>query len=289
MRSDIMNYHTKDIAFFNALTLQVTNLNKSKQYYEDIIGLTALNVGEDFVDFTTNGKDVLLRIEQPQNIKAKNKYATGIYHFALLLPSRADLANFTNSLISKAVEIGAANHLVSEALYLKDPDGVDIEIYADTDPNSWTWEEAMVTMTSDPLDFNDLIKQVNNSAAVKLPEGTIMGHIHMYAKSLEPMLTFYRDALNFEIVSQFGAQAAFMSKEKYHHHIAVNTWKGSGAPLPQKDEAGLKSLELRFENEEKRQAQIKRLEDYNFEVIKEDQHYTVNDPEGNKIELTLGV
>lgn len=257
------------------------------KYYQEIIGFDVLEKTDSTAKLTTDGKTSILSLEQPEGITPKQSRTTGMYHFALLLPKKKDLANFVVHLSENGVEIGAADHSVSEALYIKDPDGNEIEIYIDRHPDQWSWSGDQVAMTTDPLNFQELIThRIPGESWQGLPEDTIMGHIHLHVADLKKTEEFYVDGLGFDVVLQFGSQALFLSSAKYHHHIGVNTWNGAGAPKPAENSVGMESVQFVYNDEEAIQATIANLEKIGATVTKEDDRILTYDPSGIRIELT---
>src|SRR5690606_7193363 len=151
-----MNFHTKPTTFVSHVKIKVQNLQKSIQFYKEIIGFDILEETSTTAKFTTDGKTSILSIEQPENAMPKQGRTAGLYHFAILLPTKKDLANIVVHLAESGIRLGSSDHLVSEALYLNDPDGNGIEIYIDRDPSEWTWRQDEVVMTVDPLNFERL-------------------------------------------------------------------------------------------------------------------------------------
>lgn len=282
-----MNFHEKPITFISHVQLKVQNLERASAFYQEIIGFKVLEQSENIVHLTADGKTVLLSIEQPSNILPKQERTTGLYHFAILLPKRSDLANIVQHLVDAGIRLGSADHLVSEALYLSDPDGNGIEIYADREPSEWTWQGDTVDMVTDPLNFPDLLASKDQSPWTGLPSGTVMGHIHLHVSELNNTEEFYTKGLGFEIVNRYGAQALFISDGKYHHHIGLNTWNGVGAPTPSPDSVGLESFTLTLSDEDKRNKLVTQLNNIGAEVIQDDDSVTVLDPSGNRIHLKV--
>lgn len=134
-----MHFHRKPITFVSQVNLNVQNLERALEFYQNIIGFKVLEQTETSAQLTANGKTALLSIEQPKDVIPKQERTTGLYHFALLLPKRSDLASIVNHFATVNLPLGASDHLVSEALYLSDPDGNGIEIYVDRDPSKWDW------------------------------------------------------------------------------------------------------------------------------------------------------
>ncbi|HLR70811.1 MAG TPA: VOC family protein [Pseudogracilibacillus sp.] len=282
-----MDFHREPITFISHVNIKVQNLERSLAFYQNVIGFKILGKTENQAKLTADGKTVLLSIEQPKNITPKEKRTTGLYHFALLLPNRFDLANIVRHFAKIGLQFGSSDHLVSEALYVVDPDGNEIEIYIDRDPSEWNWKNGEVAMAVDPINFEDLLSEGNQQGWSGLPESTIMGHIHLHVSELKKTEEFYIKGLGFEVVNRYGSQALFISDGKYHHHIGLNTWNGVGAPAPTSNSVGLESFTLKFSDEEKRNKIISQLESIGASVYKENGSYMTSDPSGNRIILQV--
>ncbi|WP_413375783.1 VOC family protein [Alkalihalobacillus sp. 1P02AB] len=284
-----MNFHRKPTTFVGQVNLKVLDLERSLTFYKEIIGFKILEQTERTAKLTADGKGVLLSIEQPVDVIPKQQRTTGLYHFALLLPNRSDLGKILKHFLQIKYPIqGAADHLVSEAIYLADPDGNGIEVYSDRAPSRWTWEHNEVVMPSEPLDAEELLAEAQGGSWNGLPRNTLMGHIHLHVSDLEENRKFYVEGLGFEVVSRYGNQALFISDGRYHHHIALNIWNGVGAPLPPVNSVGLESFTLMFPNEEKRSEIIEHLKRMGFIVTEENRSFITSDPSGNRIHLKCG-
>ena len=225
--------------------LVVSNLERSLGYYEQRIGLRLHRV-ENGSAYLGAGDAVLLElVEQPGALPVQ-RGRTGLYHFALLTPSREALSRVLNHLLATNTPIdGASDHGVSEALYLSDPDGHGIEIYRDRPRREWPFAKGSLGMTSDPLDARGLMAADRTKAAwAGIDPATIMGHVHLHVADLATAEHFYVDLLGLDLMQHFGNQAAFVSAGGYHHHLGLNTWAGVGAPPPSTDAARLLSFEL---------------------------------------------
>jgi catechol 2,3-dioxygenase len=281
-----MNFHQPPVTFVGRVDLKVQDLERSVAFYQDVIGFKLFEKTERLAKFTADGKNVLLSIEQPEDVMPKQRRTTGLYHFAILLPHRADLANILKHFVQLRLPLqGASDHLVSEALYLADPDGNGIEIYIDRPASDWTWNESQVVMTTEPLDAEGLLEEDKRGTWNGLPAGTVMGHIHLHVSELDKTEEFYTKGLGFNVVSRYGPQALFTSTGKYHHHIGLNTWNGVGAPKPAENSVGLRSFSLVLPDEESVKETISRLISVGAEVTEENGVIVTVDPSGNRIKL----
>ncbi|MFF2448364.1 VOC family protein [Neobacillus sp. NPDC058068] len=282
-----MNFHHEPITFVGQVNLKVQNLERSLAFYQEVIGFKVLEQTERSANLTADGKTVLLSIQQPNNVVPKQGRTTGLYHYALLMPKRSDLAKIVNHFVEIGLQFGSSDHLVSEALYLSDPDGNGIEIYIDREPSEWDWKNGEVAMTVNPLNFADLLAGGKQQSWKGLPAGTVMGHIHLHVSELKKTEEFYIKGLGFEVVNRYGAQALFISDGKYHHHIGLNTWNGVGAPTPSPNSVGLESYTLMLPNEEKRNEIIAQLKNIGAPVTEENGSFVTSDPSGNRILLQV--
>ena len=284
----IMNFHRAPHVFVGKVNLKVENLERSLAFYQQIIGFKLLGRKENKALLTADGRTALLSIEQPENVKAKQPRTTGLYHFALLLPTRSDLGSILQHLLNSGYPLqGASDHLVSEALYLADPDGNGIEIYRDRPSSTWEWNDGEVVMATKPLDAEAILAEGNGKPWTGLPSATLMGHIHLHVSELGQTENFYRNGLGFEVVSNYHNQALFISTGHYHHHIGLNVWNGIGAPSPLENSVGLESFTLVFPSEEAREQAINQLREIGAAVSKENQDFITKDPSGNIIRLVL--
>ncbi|MEJ9231301.1 VOC family protein [Peribacillus butanolivorans] len=278
-------FHQKPVTFVREVSINVMHLDNAIRFYQDIIGLQLLKKTDRKAVLTTDGKTPLLTLEQPADVIPKEGRTTGLYHFALLLPTRADLSIFLRHLLQTEYRFGASDHFVSEALYITDPDGNGIEVYWDRPSSDWTWSNGEVAMGTDPLDGNSLLAE-SDAEWNGLPAGTLMGHIHLHVADLRKTEEFYMLGLGFTIVNRFGG-ALFTSTGGYHHHIGLNTWNGVGAPAPKKNSVGLNWYSLVFADEEARNKVIEKLNKIGTEATKEDGFYAITDPSGNEIHLVI--
>ncbi len=221
--------------------LTVSDLDRSVGYYETAVGLATLERGDGRATLGVAERPLLGLVELPGAAPASGY--TGLYHFALLVPERIDLARWLAHAARDPVPLtGLSDHFVSEAIYLTDPDGHGIEIYQDR-PRA-TWEGLVASrMTTLPLDVDALFGELADPSSEPfegLPPGTVMGHVHLKVAAIAEGISFYRDVLGFGLMAQLGRQAAFLSAGGYHHHIGANTWESGGAPPPPEGSAALR-------------------------------------------------
>ncbi|PLR96786.1 VOC family protein [Bacillus sp. T33-2] len=284
-----MGFHQKATIFVRDVHLLVQDLQRSLSFYQDVIGFKTLSSSASQAVLTADGVTPLLKIEQPENPLPRKQNRTGLYHFALLLPDRSDLARVLLHLLQSGYPLqGASDHLVSEALYLADPDGNGIEIYSDRPSETWKWQNGQVIMATEPLNGEDLLAATGGVKWAGLPEGTVMGHIHLQVADLDKAERFYCEGLGFELVnSLYGQSARFVSSSGYHHHIGLNTWHSKGAPAPEKNSAGLKSYSVVLPDENSRDETVQRLQQMGEWVIEQNGLLLTKDPSGNVIHLLV--
>ncbi len=278
-------FHQAPNIYVGEVNIKVKNLEYSVTFYQQIIGLKVLEKTDRKAVLTTDGKTALLSLEQPADVIPKSGKMSGLYHFAILLPTRVDLSVFLRHLLQTGYPLGAGDHYVSEALYLNDPDGNGIEVYRDRPSSEWTWKDGLVEMATEQVDAEGILAE-SNAEWKGLPSGTVMGHIHLHVGDLKKAEEFYTKGLGFDVVSHY-PQALFMSTGGYHHHIAINTWQGVGAPTPPKNSVGLNWYTLVFPDEAARDNVIKQLQQLGAPLEKEVDFYVTSDPSGNQIRLVI--
>lgn len=189
-------FQLPDATYVGAVHLQVSHLQQSLEYYEHVVGLRALGVSEDTATLVTHGDDrPLVILRSRPGVTRSRRGAFGLYHFAILLPDRAALGRFAAHLSAFDVRVGMADHRVSEALYLWDPDGLGIEVYADRPRETWQYRNGELMMTTKPLDIATLIAASGGERWTGAPRGTTIGHLHLHVGSLEDAEAFYHRAL----------------------------------------------------------------------------------------------
>lgn len=226
--------------------LQVADLDRSLAFYTSVLGLRIAEQHAGGATLAAADVPLVILQERPGARRVRRRGHLGLFHFAILLPDRGALGAFLTHLAPLKVALGASDHLVSEALYLHDPDGLGIEVYADRPEETWQRARGALVMDTRPLDIEGVMAEAEGIPWRGMPAGTRMGHMHLHVGDLEAAAGFYRDTLGFEITSAGYPGALFLAAGNYHHHLGVNTWAGPDAPQPTDADARLLEWELRM-------------------------------------------
>jgi catechol 2,3-dioxygenase len=219
-----------------AVRLQVAGLARSLAYYQQVLGLTVLSREDGAATLgAADGAPLVELLELPDAAPVPPHGRLGLFHFALLLPDRASLGRFARHLTEHGVAAGASDHLVSEALYLTDPDGLGIEVYADRPRDAWEHVGRELRMDTLPLDLAALARAGGAKPWRGAPAGTRVGHVHLHVGDLEQAGAFYHAGLGLDRVVWSYPGALFLSAGGYHHHLGVNTWAARAAPAGEAD------------------------------------------------------
>jgi catechol 2,3-dioxygenase len=267
--------------------LRVSDLQRSIRFYGDVVGLKVLNEGDGTADLTADGKRALVRIQDIAGaVVPPRKSAAGLYHYAILVPDRRSLGLVLRNLIRTGIHVGQADHLVSEALYIADPDHNGIEIYVDRPRETWGYDAAgHVRMAVDPIDWDGLLMEAADTPWNGLPAATTMGHIHLHVSDLGATKHFYEEVLGFDVMAQMGNAALFVAAGGYHHHIGLNTWAGVGAGLAPDNAAGMAFYEIVVATEEAKRSVVARLHEAGVPIREEEGAVVFHDPTGIEIHL----
>jgi catechol 2,3-dioxygenase len=264
--------------------LTVSDLERSLDYYRSAIGLRVL--AQDDGRASLGGDTELLVLRELPGAQPAPRN-TGLFHFALLVPERVELARWLAHTLREQVPLtGASDHFVSEAIYLRDPDAHGIEIYADR-PRE-VWEGQVGRMTTEPLDLESLLGELDDPQSASfegLPGGTVMGHVHLQVAEIPETVRFYRDVLGFDLTVAIGSQAAFLSAGGYHHHLGANTWQSAGAPPPPEGSAALRQTTIVLPDSESRDEALQRVRDDGQQPEETPAGPVVRDPSGNSLLL----
>lgn len=238
-------YRLPDSAHVGRVRLQVSDIERSIAYYEKVLGLGVVERSNGSAALGAGGGDpVLLELREKPGARAvPRRGLLGLYHFAVLLPDRASLGKFLVHLSEVGVRPGMSDHLVSEATYLTDPDGLGIEVYADRPRDSWRLADRQIAMATEPLDVESVIEAAGGERWTGAPSGTKIGHVHFHVGDIEKAAAFYHAALGLDKIVWGYPGALFMSAGGYHHHVGVNTW-AAGSPPASDNDARLLDWEL---------------------------------------------
>jgi catechol 2,3-dioxygenase len=284
--SDLENFAMK----IGAVHLYVSHLERAVYFYEEALGFKTISTFERGVVLGSLGDHPLLVLHSVNNPPPRKK-TTGLYHLAVRLPAREDLARLIYHLVNNQVEIsGVADHGVSEAVYLTGPDDVGIELTCDRELDEWPMdEEGQVEMGTDDLDLDDLMMQMQGKSKkwIGLPAGTVIGHVHLKVAELDGTLQFY-ERLGFQLNQEYDEEALFFASGSYHHHIGANIWESAGAdPLPS-DTAGLNYFEILVSETNKLDSIKNTLVEADIPIEIHDDGLLISDPNGIRMMIKTG-
>lgn len=270
------------------VVLTVADLSRSLDFYRDRLGFKLHRQNNSTAALGAGGADLLELVEQPGARKAPR--TTGLYHFAVLVPSRLALAHSLWRLIETETPVqGFADHLVSEAIYLPDPDGNGIEIYRDRSRDQWPRINGQLQMATNPIDLDGILGELagHDEDWAGLHPDTIIGHVHLHVRDVDEAEHFYHEVLGFDRIMRYGPSAVFLSAGGYHHHIGVNTWAGAGAPPPPPESVGLRWFTIQLPDPAARDAIADRSRRAGVTVEERAGGLFMRDPSQNGIVLTL--
>lgn len=267
--------------------LTVRDLKKSLAFYQDVLGFKVRSRNGDTAHLgaANDEADLLVLTENPSARLATR--ATGLYHFAILVPSRFHLAQSLRRIADTETPVqGFADHLVSEAIYLADIDGNGIEIYRDRPRDQWHDANGNLRMASDPLDVRGLLGELNGRDEIwkGLSSGTVLGHMHLQIANVARDQAFYRDILGFDVMANMGS-ASFVSAGGYHHHVGMNSWNSAGAPPPPPDAVGLQYFTVLLPTQDALSGTIDRVRNAGISVEETEPGLLVRDPSHNGVVL----
>lgn len=215
------------------VSLQVSRLDRSIDYYTTTLGFEVLERTRSHARMGAAEEAPLLELHERTGAASAHPRLLGLYHFAILLPDRRALGRLIRHLGERRVQLGSADHLVSEAIYLYDPDGLGIEVYADRPRSRWRMQAGELAMATDPLDIEGLLQAGGAEPWKGMPAGTTIGHVHLSVGELQRARAFYHEQLGLDVMVTRYPGALFLSAGGYHHHLGLNTWAGPrAAPAP---------------------------------------------------------
>jgi catechol 2,3-dioxygenase len=272
-----------------AVRLTVSDRERSRSFYERALGLSARELEDGSLALGVQGEPALIELhgERPDP-PALNRRATGLYHLAVLVPSRRDLAFALARLAEARWPLdGASDHLVSEALYLSDPDGNGIEIYRDRPRSEWRRSEGRLEMATLPLALDDVLGELAGETELQrqAPVGTRIGHVHLQVSDLAAAEAFYNGLLGFDVMVRGYPGALFVSAGGYHHHVGLNTWHSAGASPSAPGAVGLQHYEVVLPSAEELERVLTRVRAGGIEVCSSAGGALIQDPSGNGVLL----
>ncbi len=270
------------------LQLNVSDLERSIAFYRQALGLQLLHQEDHNARLGAGTHDFLWL--EGGHTRPRNPRETGLYHFAILVPSRPALAKWLRHMAETQTPIqGMADHLVSEAVYLSDPDDNGIEVYRDRPRAEWPTEASgKLRMATDPLDVEGLMVELSRQPTEwqGMDPQTRLGHIHLQVSFIPASEDFYCNVLGFDLVTRYGPAASFVSAGGYHHHIGMNTWAGEGAPPPPAESVGLRNFVIQLPNAQELERIASRVKQAGIALDETPEGLALSDPSHNRILLT---
>lgn len=279
-------YRLPESTHLGRVRLQVADLDRSLVFYEKVLGMRVFRRTADSVSLGPYGEDrEIVHLRQLESARpVPRRGLLGLYHFAILLSDRASLGRFVAHLAEIGVRAGMSDHFVSEAVYLTDPDGLGIEVYADRPRDAWRYDERQLYMTTNHLDVDDLVRSAGGERWAGMPPGTVLGHVHLYVDDIDKAAAFYHDALGFDKVVWSYPGALFLSAGGYHHHLGTNTW-AKGAPRATDADARLLEWEIIVPTRNAAEEAARHVKEAGYEVKQEDGEWILTDPWGTSLRL----
>ena len=266
--------------------LQVADLARSLDYYQRVLGMRVLERDATTASLGANDDPApLVRLYERRGVApVPQRGLMGLYHYAILLPDRAALGRFVAHLADLGARAGASDHLVSEALYLRDPDGLGIEVYADRSRSEWRAVDRQITMATEPLDLADVVVAAKGEKWTGMPSGTRMGHVHLHVGDLERASAFYHSALGLDRMVWSYPGALFLAAGGYHHHLGLNTWAGANARPASENDARLLEWRIVLPRDQVARAR-ESVETAGHTVAPTDEGWRVSDPWGTVLHV----
>lgn len=279
-----------EAAHLGPVRLQVASLDRSLAFYVSALGMRMLQRDAASAVLAAQGTDrPLIELHaKPGAAPAGRPARLGLYHFALLLPDRPALGTLVRHLTAEGVHFGAGDHLVSEAFYLSDPDGLGIEVYADRPRSSWRRVGRELIMATDPVDVEAVLAAAKGLTWTGLAAATTVGHVHLHVGDIARANTFYGDGLGFDRMVWSYPGATFFGAGGYHHHLGANTWAGPGARPAGAQDARLLEWTIELPSATDVAVVAANLSDFGFAQRSEADAVIVDDPWGTTVRVGVG-
>lgn len=274
------------------VALTVSDMQRALRFYQEHLGFQVHRQDDDEAHLGAGEGDLLRLQERPGARSVRG--VSGLYHFAILLPNRLELARILHHFARQGTRLqGYSDHLVSEALYLADPDGNGIEVYRDRPRAEWPFRDGQLMMATDPLDLQDIVAELDRAGSPPdagwdgLPLGTTIGHIHLHVSDISRDENFYSETIGFELMARYPPSASFLSAGGYHHHLGINVWAGVGAPPPPPDAVGLRWYTIDLPSARARTAVEERLQRQGHSLESHAEGTFFRDPASNGVILRV--
>ncbi|CAN7182949.1 VOC family protein [Pararhizobium sp. LjRoot255] len=272
-------------AYIDHSHLVVRDLAMVSSWYQQIMGLTPMEKTASGETLGVAGRP-LLTLTTEGNAAVAPRNAPGLFHTAFLVPDRTELGRWLAHVAHNNVPLqGASDHLVSEAIYLGDPEGNGIEVYRDRPREEWNYiEDGMVKMATLPLDLQALYDAAPKDKWEGMADGTAIGHIHLQVSDIPQANAFFRDVLGLDLMATYPG-ASFFASGEYHHHVGANIWNSRGAPKRQGNMTGLADYTVHFNDPAKLQAAVAKLDELEIPVTRNGATVSLIDPWGIGLKL----
>jgi catechol 2,3-dioxygenase len=273
-----------------ATSLRVADLDASLEFYQKVLGMYVHQQQDGQVWLGPPDGQAILGLQAAPGAPRPGRNATGLYHVAYLYPSRQALGNALRRVVTTRWPLqGFADHLVSEAIYLADPEGNGIELYRDRPRSEWTYSNGQIAMATDPLDVDGVLAEACDPPEALMPAETRIGHIHLKVANTSQAEMFYCQTLGFSLMARYGPSASFVSAGGYHHHIGMNAWSSAGGPPPAPEATGLAYYQVLLPNPTALEEALARLEEAGIAAREYENGWQVRDPSSNAVLLSSHV
>lgn len=288
-----MTADTRDSRFKSSLIdgvarvdLRVRDIQAAVAFYTNVVGLEAEEVEVDKASLRSPRGPVVLQLDSTGVTAAADPRSTGLFHTAFRFPTRTALGDALARVARSGIQVAAGDHLVSEALYIDDPDGNGVELYWDRPVDQWPapTDDALVPMATLPVDLEDLYRAGQGEEP---PPGIDIGHVHLQVSDAERTGRFYVDVLGLDLVARLGSSAAFLSSKGYHHNIGANAWRSQGGQAAGAHRAGLSRVVFGVSDREGLDSLARRLQGHGWEARYAPDHIALLDPDGIELEFVL--
>jgi catechol 2,3-dioxygenase len=278
-----------DATHLGSVTLAVADLSRAVNFYSQTLGIPVISQSDHSASLGVDGKPLVV-LNEKEGAKRPPRHSTGLYHAAILLPTRADLGRLITHLAEIKVPMsGYADHLVSEAFYLNDPDGNGLELYRDRPRNEWPMDGDLVQMENAPINFDEFFADAEREGKpwTGMPTGTTLGHMHLKIGNDKDAQAFYTDVVGFSVMAYYPS-AVFVSAGGYHHHLGLNMWESRGAGAPPADSVGLQEWSIVVPDANALNAAAERLTNAGALIERGDDFALFADPWGTRARINVG-